>query len=62
MEERKNIKHNFDISDYKNGDKFLGCPNCGWSLHPGEAQKPICPNCMTSLNLYTVGEEYKRIE
>ena len=35
----------FNLEGLKVGDTFLGCMDCFWRLAPGEACKPICPEC-----------------
>ena len=37
-------------------DKFMGCPQCDFQIDIGAICKPVCPNCGTSLSIYTIQE------
>lgn len=49
-----NIPHAFDVAGLKEGESFLGCPNCWFRLNPQTAAKPVCPECGTSMRIYDV--------
>ena len=57
MELSTNVDHNFDLSDMKVGDIFMGCRKCGWRLNPGEVGYPECPECQGPAFIYKVTED-----
>jgi hypothetical protein len=57
--EQVGMFHSFDLTGLKVGDRFLGCPNCGWHLPPDAACPNKCPQCQGALWLVTVTEEDK---
>ena len=46
--------NHFNLDGLKVGDDFLGCPECGFRLNPGEAAKPDCPECRSQMLIYTM--------
>ena len=44
----------FDMSGMRVGDRFLGCPRCGFRLPVGQACKPECPDCREPLQDFRV--------
>lgn len=57
MNTQRNIQHRFKLTGTKVGDCFLGCPACFWQLNPGEATRPVCPECGCALRLYDVTKD-----
>jgi len=51
------IVHFFDLTGLKEGDTFLGCPECWFRLDSGCAAKPVCPECGSAMNVYTLTPE-----
>jgi hypothetical protein len=52
--DQQNVKHQFDLTGLKAGEKFLGCPRCWFRFPVGAITRPICPRCLTGMNIYTV--------
>jgi transcription initiation factor IIE alpha subunit len=60
---RKIIKETFQTTDLKHFEteksdrgrrgmnSFFYCPKCAWSLEPGAACKPECPECGARLHI-----------
>jgi rRNA maturation endonuclease Nob1 len=54
MEDRKDVKHQFDLSGMSLGEWFLGCEKC-WNQYPKNAlAKPCCDRCGCRMNRYQI--------
>ncbi len=50
--------HPFNLTGLKVGDRFIGCPRCGYQLSPEVAACVLeCPTCLGRLTDYRVTEE-----